>query len=71
MASTPDDHEHRFVSLETKVAYQDKLIAELNEVIIERTYALDALERRVLALEKFLREPPAEPAPANEKPPHY
>ena len=71
MLSTQEQIEHRFIQLETKVAYQDKLIAELNDVIVERTYALDALARRLAALEKFLREPPAEAGPANEKPPHY
>ncbi len=71
MTGERDDDERRFIQLETKVAYQDKLIAELNEVVIERTYALDALTRRLEALEKLLREPPGEPGPANEKPPHY
>ncbi len=71
MAGIQEENDERFLQLETKVAYQDKLIAELNEVIIERTYALDALARRVEALEKYLREPQGEPAPANEKPPHY
>jgi SlyX protein len=71
MTSAREQTEERFLQLETKIAYQEKLIAELNEVVIERTYALDALERRVAALEKFLREPPGEPGPAHEKPPHY
>ncbi len=71
MASEHEENDLRFIQLETKVAYQDKLIAELNEVIIERTYALDALARRVEAVEKLLREPPGETGPANEKPPHY
>jgi SlyX protein len=71
MTVRQEDDERRFMQLETKVAYQDKLIAELNEVVIQRTYALDALTRRLEAIEKLLREPPGEPGPANEKPPHY
>ncbi len=63
--------ESRFIALETKVAYQDKLIAELNEVLVQRTQELDALSRRLQALERFVREPPDEGTPPQERPPHY
>lgn len=61
----------RFVALETKVAYQDKLIAELNEVVIARTRELDVLTKRLHHLERCLQEPEAGPPPAQERPPHY
>jgi SlyX protein len=66
-----DPIEARFVALETKVAYQDKLIAELNEVVVERTRELDVLKRRLQILERSLRESQEEPGPALERPPHY
>jgi SlyX protein len=66
-----DPLEARFVALETKVAYQDKLIAELNEVLVERTQELATLARRLEALERFVREPADETVPPHERPPHY
>ena len=67
-----DSIEARFIALETKLAYQDKLIAELNEVIVERTRELSVLSKRLQHLERYVREPTAEEAaPANEPPPHY
>ena len=67
-----DSIEARFIALETKLAYQDKLIAELNEVIVERTRELSVLSKRLQHLERYVREPNAEEAaPANEPPPHY
>lgn len=61
----------RFVALETKVAYQDKLIADLNEVIVERGRELDALAKRLAALERLVRDAHGEPTPPQEPPPHY
>lgn len=64
--------EERFIALETKVAYQDKLIAELNEVVVERTRELSLLSKRLERLERYVRDPEADAAPpADERPPHY
>ncbi len=65
-----DLNAERLLTLETKVAYQDKLIADLNDVLLERGQQLDALEGRVEALARLMREGPQE-APSNEPPPHY
>lgn len=62
--------EERFVNLETKIAYQEKLISDLNEVLLQRGSELDKLLRRVDSLEKLVREGPPE-APDDEPPPHY
>jgi len=64
--------DERFIALETKVAYQDKLIAELNEVIVEQTRELTLLTKRLEHLERYVRDPEEDTAPpANERPPHY
>lgn len=62
--------EQRFIALETKVAYQEKLLAELNEVLVEHSRVLSDLEKRALNAERALRETLAD-KPAHEKPPHY
>jgi uncharacterized coiled-coil protein SlyX len=65
------DDAERFLRLETKLAYQEKLLAELNEVVLERSQALERLELRLSRLERALREPEAEGHLPHEKPPHY
>jgi SlyX protein len=65
-----DSAEERFVSLETKVAYQEKLISELGEVLVEHSRTIDRLELRVLRLEQALRDNTGEPV-GHDRPPHY
>lgn len=65
------DTSERFLRLETKVAYQEKLLEEFNEVLIEQRKVCDALERRVAEIEKLIREGTDSVGPALEKPPHY
>ena len=62
--------EHRFIQIETKIAYQEKLVSELNEVVHEQSRTIDRLEARVLYLERMLREQMGE-AIGHEPPPHY
>ncbi len=64
------DIDERFLILETKISYQEKLIADLNEVLLSRGREVDQLLLRVDVLEKLMREGPPE-NPANEPPPHY
>lgn len=65
-----DTDKERFVSIETKIAYQEKLIAELNEVLLERGQEIDKLTRRLDSLEKLARDGAPE-NPGHERPPHY
>ena len=67
--------EDRLVEIETKLAFQEQTIEDLNDVLyeqqqeIERLGAIcDALVKRVKELSEFT---PGIDAPANEKPPHY
>jgi SlyX protein len=63
--------EQRFVTLETKLAYQEKMIADLNEVIVDQSRDLDDMRRRVGALERYAKEHLEPRSVPNEKPPHY
>ena len=74
MAGTPDAHaidETRLLRLEEKVAYQDKLIAELNDVVVSLHRATDALSSRLRVVERELRSELGARDMPNEKPPHY
>lgn len=65
--------EQRFIDIETKIAHQELLIEELNQVIYQQQKTIDKLEATLINLTKRLqglgdgddiRGP-------DEKPPHY
>ncbi|ACN17695.1 conserved hypothetical protein [Desulforapulum autotrophicum HRM2] len=67
--------EQRLVDIEIKIAFQEKSIKDLNDVIYEQQREIDRLRgicdllvSRVKDLSDFI---PGSDAPANEKPPHY
>jgi SlyX protein len=66
-----DSVEGRFVDLETKLAFQEKTIADLNEVVIDQGRTLAELVRRVKTLEAQLRSFLDDADPTLERPPHY
>ena len=55
--------------IETKLAFQEKAVKELNDVIYEQQQQIDRLSLICEELSKQLRQ--AMPGPSNEKPPHY
>lgn len=59
------------VRLETKIAYQDKLLAELNEVVVDLNRAVTDLTRRLVTVERLLSTEFGRREMPNEKPPHY
>ena len=66
--------EQRITELETKVAYQEHTIQELNDVIYEQQQQIDKIEimcRHLMDRIQSLSESGAGDQPANEKPPHY
>ena len=66
--------EDRIINLETKLAYQEHTIEELNSVVIEQQNEIDRLKNAVeYLLDKVsqMADTHMEKAPANEKPPHY
>lgn len=63
--------EARLVKLEEKLAYQDKLIDELNDVVTALNRSHSELTKRLEILERAYRELAAPREMPNEKPPHY
>jgi SlyX protein len=62
----------RIDALESRLAYQDQTIEQLNETMTAQWKQIDALTRQVTALTERLQEAEADaPATANERPPHY
>ena len=61
----------RLEDLEVKLAFQDKLIRELDALV--RTFGdrLDEVNRELKALKDGVRSPEAPMGPQNEPPPHY
>ena len=59
------------VDLEVKLAYQDRLIRDLDDLVRKFGARLDELAREVEALKAAARSPEAPLGPANEPPPHY
>jgi len=70
--------EQRIISIETKIAYQEDTIAELNEVVCRQQTQIDTLERltqQLLGRVRDLSEASAQAgetfSAADERPPHY
>jgi len=70
--------EQRLENIETKIAYQDDTIMQLNDVICKQQDQIDRLEkltrqlvRRVKDLSDLSTGAPADFSAENERPPHY
>ncbi len=67
-------NEQQIIELETKVSYQEDLIQELNNHVIEQQRQIDTLtslcERLKEQLKEIMLNMP-DLAPGDEKPPHY
>ncbi|MDG0995877.1 MAG: SlyX family protein [Gammaproteobacteria bacterium] len=64
----------RFINIETKLAYQEDLLQELNQVVIKMQQQIDKLELRNQMLRDNLKQIEASlpsEGHANEPPPHY
>jgi SlyX protein len=62
----------RLIDLELRVAHQEKIIGELNEVVTAQWKKIEALERQLRRLgEEMQAIGSADAPPANQKPPHY
>lgn len=61
----------RIVELEIKLAYQEKLIRELDALVRGFGDKLDRTDRELAALKQAIRSPETPAGPANDKPPHY
>jgi uncharacterized coiled-coil protein SlyX len=65
------NNEERFVRLEVKCAYLEKLALDLNEVVITQGQLIDELVAKLDRVDRQLRAGPEDEAIPDEKPPHY
>ena len=67
------DLSERIDALESRLAYQDETIEQLNETITAQWKQIDAMTRQLAALTERLQDAEAglPASPANERPPHY
>jgi uncharacterized coiled-coil protein SlyX len=61
----------RLVNVEEKIAYQDRTIAELNEVVVALNRQVSDLKARIEQLERMIGGELSRREMPNEKPPHY
>jgi uncharacterized coiled-coil protein SlyX len=60
---------HRVVELEVRIAYQERLISDLDGVIQDFCRRFESLQREFREVQQNLDSHPV--GPADEKPPHY
>ena len=63
--------EARITDLEVRVAYQDKVILDLDEVVRTFTKRVEALETELAHQRELLAERVLPIGPADQPPPHY
>ena len=66
--------EERLVNIETKIAFQEDLIEELNKVVYQQQQRLNQLEAVCASLARHVQslvEAGSDSKAANERPPHY
>ena len=66
--------ERRFVDLESRLAHQDQLLHELNDVVTDQQAKIMQLEELCKAMIERMRsigESEHEGGPQDERPPHY
>jgi uncharacterized coiled-coil protein SlyX len=70
MADPTDPGDERWLDIDVKLAYQERLIRELDALVREFGARLDNAERLIEQLKRAL-PPPLPLGGANEPPPHY
>lgn len=65
--------EKRIIEIETRLAFQDDFVLELNDIVIEQQRQLDELRKEVNSMMSHLRAAlsPLIAEQGEEKPPHY
>ena len=66
--------EERFIDLESRVAHQDQLLIDLNDVVTEQQAKIMQLEelcKSLLGRVRSISETLSEGDPGDERPPHY
>lgn len=66
--------EDRFIDLESRLAHQDQLLNELNEVMTQqqaKIMQLETLCNSLISRVRSIGESMSDADPTNERPPHY
>jgi uncharacterized coiled-coil protein SlyX len=71
MENNESPSEQRFVRLEIKAAYLEKIAEELNEVVIAQSQQIGELKKRVDQLERQLQAGAEDRELSHDRPPHY
>lgn len=72
MAAHEEEPLHeRMLDLEVRIAYQDRLVRELDALVRQLADRLDKTERELKTIKQSMVSPEGGVGPANEKPPHY
>ena len=61
----------RIEDLEIKLAFQEKLISDLDALVHSFGERMDAMQRELSQLKKAIESPDLPLGPVGEKPPHY
>ena len=69
-AAAPDSETERWLDLEVKLAYQERLIHQLDALVREFAERLERTERELAAIKQAM-PPPLPLGSPNEPPPHY
>ncbi len=70
-ATTAVELSERMMDLEVRLAFQDKLLHELDDVLRTLVDRLAAAETTIEQLRSTDKSPPTPLGPVNEPPPHY
>jgi Uncharacterized protein conserved in bacteria len=69
---TGPDQSERIDALETRIAYQDQIIEDLNTALTDQWKTIDLLTKKLAMLEEQVRSGSYIADPATERPPpHY
>lgn len=71
MAADPNELSEYVVDIEVKLAYQERLIRDLDTLVREFGDRLDKTERELRELKQTMSSGEVTMGPASEKPPHY
>lgn len=63
--------DERIIELEVRLAYQDRIISDLDEVVRAFSERVVKLERELVVLKETVERGAPEVGPQDEKPPHY
>jgi SlyX protein len=64
-------HDDSLEQVQTKIAYLERSIAELSDVVFQQHKEIQALEAKLKALKERLEDTGIDRATVQERPPHY